>query len=249
MVNSANEGAHLGARPAGTGEERPDRAQEEARGPYSRIVVRPLGSPLPLGFVGLSGGTFVLAGLQLGWVPTAQSHAVALVLLAFVFPVQALASVWGFLCRDAVAATGMGVLAGTWLAMGAIMASGPPGATNKAAGLLLLLAGLALLIPVTASRSDKLVASMVLVTSSLRFFLTGAYHLSGGTAWKEAAGVTGLVLTAVALYAALAFEVEDVRHRTVLPTLRRGSGARAFDGTSGHQFADVIKEAGVRREL
>ncbi|WP_274543371.1 GPR1/FUN34/YaaH family transporter [Streptomyces sp. DH-12] len=249
MVNSANGGAHPGARPAGTGGERPDSAREEAREPYSRIVVRPVGSPLPLGFVGLSGGTFVLAGLQLGWVPAAQSHAVALVLLAFVFPVQALASVLGFLCRDAVAATGMGVLAGTWLAMGAIMASGPPGATSEAAGLLLLLAGLALLIPVTAGGADKLVASVVLVTSSLRFFLTGAYHLSGGTAWKEAAGITGLVLTAVALYAALAFEVEDVRHRAVLPTLRRGSGAGAFDGTSGHQFADVIKEAGVRREL
>ncbi|MCZ9348737.1 hypothetical protein NGM36_02775 [Streptomyces mutabilis] len=102
-----------------------------------------------MAFVGLSGGTFVLAGLQLGWVPVAQSYAVALVLLAFVFPVQALASVLGFLCRDAVAATGMGVLASTWLAVGAIMASGPPWATNKAAGLPLLLAGLALLIPVT----------------------------------------------------------------------------------------------------
>ncbi|MFC8419513.1 hypothetical protein ACFUN7_01205 [Streptomyces sp. NPDC057236] len=57
------------------------------------------------------------------------------------------------------------------------------------------------------------------------------------------------MLTAVALCAALAFEVEDVRHRTVLPTFRRGSGARAFDGASGHQFAAVVKEAGVRREL
>ncbi len=113
MANPANRGTPPGAQPAGTGGERPDSAPGEAREPYSRIVVRPLGSPLPLGFVGLSGGTFVLAGLQLGWVPTAQAHAVALVLLAFVFPAQALASVLGFLCRDAVAATGMGVLAGT----------------------------------------------------------------------------------------------------------------------------------------
>lgn len=183
MVNSANGSARTGAQPTGTGGPLPDSASEEAREPYSRIVVRPVGGPMPLGFAGLSVGTFVLAGLQLGWVPTAQSHAVALVLLAFVFPVQALASVLGFLCRDAVAATGMGVLAGTWLAMGAIMASGPPGATNKAAGLLLLLAGLTLLIPVTGGGADKLVASAVLATSSLRFFLTGAYHLSGGTAW------------------------------------------------------------------
>ncbi|WP_141658503.1 hypothetical protein [Streptomyces mutabilis] len=99
----------------------------------------------------------------------------------------------------------MGVPAGTWLAVGAIMTSGPPWATNKAAGLLLLLAGLALLrYRPRSGRADELVASLFLATSSLRFFLTGACHLSGGTAWKEAAGITGLVFTAVALYAALA---------------------------------------------
>nr|WP_179342785.1 hypothetical protein [Streptomyces sp. alain-838] len=46
--------------------------------------------------MGLSGGTFVLAGCNSAGVSAAQSPAVALVLLSFVFPVQALASVLEF---------------------------------------------------------------------------------------------------------------------------------------------------------
>jgi uncharacterized protein len=37
---------------------------------------------------------------------------VALILIAFVFPLQLVASILGFLARDVVAGTGMGVLAG-----------------------------------------------------------------------------------------------------------------------------------------
>jgi hypothetical protein len=37
------------------------------------------------------------------------------VVVAFVAPLQLIASLFGFLARDAIAGTGMGILAGTWL--------------------------------------------------------------------------------------------------------------------------------------
>src|SRR5438105_4119401 len=76
----------------------------------TRIVLRPLANPLPLGFLALGAGTFVLAGLQLGWIAPTEGHAVALILLAFVFPLQFLASLLGYLTRDVIAGTGMGLL-------------------------------------------------------------------------------------------------------------------------------------------
>jgi hypothetical protein len=63
------------------------------------------------------------------------------------------------------------------------------------------------------------------------------------------AGVTGLALAAVALYAALAFELEDVRHRTVIATGRRGDGSDALSGSVAGELADVVHEAGVRKQL
>src|SRR5690242_17452 len=80
----------------------------------TRIMLRPLANPLPLGFLALGAGTLVVAGLQLEWIAPTEGRSVALILLAFVFPLQLLASVLGFLARDVVAGTGMGLLSGTW---------------------------------------------------------------------------------------------------------------------------------------
>ena len=33
----------------------------------TRIVLRPIGNPLPLGFLALAAGTLLVSGLQLGW--------------------------------------------------------------------------------------------------------------------------------------------------------------------------------------
>ena len=79
----------------------------------ARIVLRPVGNPLPLGFLALAGGTLLVSGLQLDWLKPTDGQDVALILIAFVFPLQLLASVFGYLARDVVAGTGMGLLAGT----------------------------------------------------------------------------------------------------------------------------------------
>ncbi|MBF6619694.1 MAG: hypothetical protein ITG02_05625 [Patulibacter sp.] len=218
-------------------------------GHATRVVVRPVANPLPLGFLALAGGTFVLAGLQLGWIATSQSTAVALILLAFVLPLQLVASIFGFLARDVVAGTGMGILAGTWAATGLVMLQGEPGATSGALGLLLLVAGAALLVPATVAATGKLVVTALLVTTALRFATTGVYELTGSSTWQDACAIVGLVLCAIALYTALAMALEDARRRTVLPLGRRGAGRAAFDGDPPDQLADVEHEAGVRKQL
>src|SRR5215211_7002872 len=77
---------------------------------------------------------------------------------------------------------------------------------------------------VVSGLASKLVPALVLATTALRFLVTGLYQLTASSAWKAAAGLVGLLLAALAMYAAWAFELEDTAKRTVLPTLRRGKG-------------------------
>lgn len=218
-------------------------------GELTRIVLRPIGSPLPLGFLALAGATTLLSGLQLGWLAPTQGESVAFILLAFAFPLQLVASVFGFLARDTVGGTGMGVLAGTWASVGLVMLTSPPGNTSDALGLLLLLAAVAMLVPASAAATGKLVAAAVLATTAVRFAVTGLYELTASATLQDAAGVVGLVLAAIAIYAALALELEDVKRATVLPVLRRGIGRESIEGNLAEQLGRVEREAGVREQL
>lgn len=202
--------------------------------PAEQIVLRPIGNPLPLGFLALAGGTVLVSAIQLEWIGgTAEQRAVALALMAFVFPLQLVASIFGFLGRDVVAGTGMGILAGTWLTVGLVKLTGGS-APSDALGLLLLVAAAAMAIVASGGALAKLAALAVLGTTAIRYAATGIAEIDGGTGWMRAAGIVGLVLAVIALYAALAMVLEDVRGRTVLPIGRRG-------GYRG--------EAGVREQL
>jgi succinate-acetate transporter protein len=209
--------------------------------PEARVVLRPLASPLPLGFLGLAGGTVVVAGLNLGWVEPSEQASVALIVAAFTVPLQLLASVLAFLARDGVVATGMGILAGTWLAQALVLHGSQPGSTSDALGIVLVVAAAALLVPVSAAAADKLVPAVVLGTAALRFLVTGIYQLTGEDAWGDAAGAVGLFLGALALYAAWAAELEDARGRSVLPLARREQARGPGAGLLG--------EPGVRDRL
>ena len=56
----------------------------------SRIMLRPVGSPIPLGFSALGAASVALSGLQLSWVPQDESHQIAIVVLTFAVPAGAL---------------------------------------------------------------------------------------------------------------------------------------------------------------
>jgi succinate-acetate transporter protein len=215
----------------------------------ARIFLRPLGNPLPLGFIGLAGATIALAGLQLHWVPTAQSHQVGLVCILFAVPTQLIASVLAFLARDAPAAAAMGIQAVTWLTTGAIEFTAPPGSHSQALGLLLFLAAAGVLLSAFTASLGKLVAGLVLAVTALRFATSGVLEYTGSAVWSAVTGWIGVALCVLALYAALAVDLEDLRHHPVLPMLRSGRGRKSVsDGLIGTD-GDVKREPGVRERL
>lgn len=203
-------------------------------------VLRPLGTPVPLGFLALAGAAFVTAGLQLGWAAPAEQHAAALVMVAFAFPLQLLASVLGFRARDTAFGTAMALLAGSWLVQGGLLGAGPVPGSRHVLGLFLLVTAVSLLVPIAAAGTGKIAATAVIACAALRLGTAGLHELTGAPGWQSTAGVIGLVVTAVALYAAAAFALEDARRRPVLPVGRHGPRSDAVrEGT----------EPGERREL
>lgn len=114
--------------------------------------------------------------------------------------------------------------------------------------MVLLTAGAAMLVPAIAG-ATKLAAAGVMSLAALRFAVTGISEMTGSSSWSTLAGLVGLVLAAAASSSALGFELEDARHRTVLPLLRRGPGREAMEGEVADQLTGVAREAGVRQQL
>jgi succinate-acetate transporter protein len=205
---------------------------------------------LSLGFLALAVASFTFSGLQLGWIaPGPNWSMVGLVVLALAVPLQAASTIFGFLARDPIAATGMGILTGSWLALGIATYTSPTAGPTPAVGLLLIGSSVALLVPATVGFTGKILAAAVITGASLRFGLTGAFEMTGSSHWRLAAGASGLALAALAVYAALAFELETMHKREVLPAGRRGANRLALAGTFAEEVADIQHEPGVRRRL
>lgn len=217
-------------------------------GGSTRIVLRPLANPMPLGLLGLAAATILLAGQQLGWLPVAQTRQVGVMLMVIAVPMQLLAAVIGFAARDAVLATGMGGLAAIWFTVGVTGVISVPGSRSQTLGLFLFVMGAAMLIPAVTAGMGKLLTSGVFVLTAVRLIVSGVYEYHGGGTWMTVAGWLGVALCVLALYAALAFEVEDMRRHTVLPTLRRGAARHALTDAVPEAGA-LHREAGVRNQL
>jgi hypothetical protein len=214
----------------------------------TRIVLRPMASPLPLGFLALAVGSLLFSALQLGWIPLAESSQVATTILVFVVPLELLSAIVSFLIRDVVMATGFGLLTGSWFAVARVEQSGAPGATSHTVGLLAISVAVALLIPAITAAPAKPVATVLMAVAATRFALTGVYELTADNAWKETTGIIGLVLVATAAYGTLALSLEDARHRAILPISRRTTSRAAMSGEIGAQIESIATEAGVRQE-
>jgi succinate-acetate transporter protein len=211
------------------------------------VVLRPLGSALPLGFAGLAIASLLLSGLDLGWVPQTQRHALAAAILAGALPLQTASLVFALPARDGAAATATGLQAAAWASIGVIHALTPPGSTSAALGLGLLAIGPLLMLSAPAQAFGKPLVAFVFALAGARFVLTGIYELSAASGWQDASGAVGLAVVAVAAYCIAAFELEAARDRPVLPTLRRGRGvvAEPLDA----QLEGLAHEPGVRRQL
>lgn len=213
------------------------------------VSLRPIGSAMALGFVGLATATFVLAGLELGWVPADERTLAGAVIIAFAVPLQLIASVLCFLSRDGSAGTSVGTLAVTWLSIGVVLILSEPGSVSGTLGLVLLASGTVLVLSAGATGLSKLVPALVVLLAGTRFALGGVYELGAGAGWQDASAAVGLGLAAAALYAAWAMELEDARGRTVVPLGRRALGRRSLDEPFADQVEDVEHEPGVRRRL
>lgn len=214
-----------------------------------RVAIRPVGSPLPLGFLGLAVVTAVLACLNLGWIPTAEQHQVAVVLIAFAFPVQAVATVFCFLSRDAPAAAAIGIQGATWLTIGVLLLMSTPGTRSQTTAVFLFAAAAALIPSAISTLAGKLMPAVVMFGAAGRFALTGVYERLGGAGWSHVAGWEGLALGAVAVYVALASDLESTTYRSVLPLGRYGKGRAALGGDLREQSRDLHREPGIRRQL
>ena len=216
---------------------------------HDRVALRPIAGPTGARLLRGSPRQRSSVGAAARLDRADQGRQVAICILAFTVPLQFTASLVGFLARDGVAATGMGLLSGIWAVLALVTLAGKPGSTSGALGLFLLVAGPAMWAPASTAFASKLAPALVLSTAGLRFLVTGVYQLAADKAWEDAAGVIGLILAAFAIYAAYAAEFEDVLKRPLLPLGRRGKGELAVKGTYAEQIATVEHEPGVRQQL
>jgi uncharacterized protein len=224
--------------------------REQVLGAVRPVVeLRPLASPMPLGFIGLSMATLGVAAVNLGWIPAAQQHQIAVALLAFVVPLQGIACLGAMRGRDPVAATAMGVLAATWAVAGLVLLGAAPDSTSEGLGVVFLLAALAMTLPAVGALFSKVVVALVLFGAVLRFASSGVYQLTGNDAWKAATGWIGVALGVLAIYAAFATLLEGVTSKTVLPLGRHGRGQSAITGGLAEQTLTLANEPGVRQQL
>lgn len=218
----------------------------------AQVVLSPIATPLPLTFVGLLIASTVLSGLELGWIPAAQSQQAGWVLVAVPIPLQLLAAWYGFQGRSASAATGSSVLAAAWLGAALDLITAPKGAPtpSEATAMLAFAVAAGLLVPaVSDANSGSLLPAGVLAFASCRFVVTGITGLTHSGGLKQATGIVGCVVAAAALYAALALETEGSRSGPLLPTLRRAQSRRALTAPLDEQVLALENEAGVRKNL
>jgi succinate-acetate transporter protein len=93
----------------------------------TRIILRPIGSPLPLGFFTVAIDNVVVSTLQWGLLPAVDRRAVGLIVIP-AFVVQAIVGIFALGARDSSAATVMLSFATTWLVDALVLFVNPPGA-------------------------------------------------------------------------------------------------------------------------
>ena len=215
----------------------------------TRIVLRPLATPIPLGFLAFGVGSFLLSGLQFGWVASDEGRNLAIILLAFVFPAEGLASILAFLAREPLGATVLGIFSFSWVAISTILLLSPPGATSGALGLFQLSLAAILIFLGPIGFLGKPVLASVITLSAFRFGLNGVYEFMTSGPLQTISAIIGIVSALICLYGGVAFILEDLQHRTVLPLWRRGEANQALKDDLTEQVGPVNTEAGVRKQL
>lgn len=223
----------------------PDRLEPDLRS-MTRVVLRPIGSPMPLGFFTVAIDSVLVSALQWGILPQSSQQAVALIVFP-AFVVQVIVGVFAFLGRDSIAATLMMSFATTWL-IDAIVFYLHPLDSSEALGIFFIVfAAFAALM--LASALPKRALAAVLVVAVPRFLMAGVAEITGSHPVGQAAAVLGFLLATVALYTAFALLLEDSRSQEILPIGRLGPARHATQGNLAAQLRNIERQAGVRRTL
>ncbi|QEV22054.1 hypothetical protein CP975_02630 [Streptomyces alboniger] len=212
----------------------------------TRITLRPIASPMPLGFYAVAIASIIVGCFQLGLFEDGAQRAVALAILPAFF-LQLLVGLLAFGARDVLAATLMACFSGMWLASSLVLAIEPTGGAQVLGVLNLCFALFALMMASVAM--PKRALWLVLCTAVPRFTVASAASLTGVHWIATVSGALGLLLAAVAMYAAFALMLEDMRGQEVLPLGRSGPAHQAVHGDLTVQLRNLERHAGVRRTL
>jgi succinate-acetate transporter protein len=215
----------------------------------TKIVLRPYGSPLPLGFFSFAVGMALLAGIALDVITGDQVRTAGVLLAAFVFPLEFLAAVFAFLARDTGAATALAIFSTSWAGIGALYVIAPLQQRSTSEGMYLCAFALVLLPLAAVALLGKALLGVVLTVSTIRAVLAAAYQLGAPHELELANAAAALLLVGFAVYAGTAFLIEDARQRTLLPILRRGDAGKALQDDLVAEHARLTREPGVRRQL
>ncbi|NHD15929.1 MULTISPECIES: GPR1/FUN34/YaaH family transporter [Actinopolyspora] len=228
-------------RSAGTDEGEVERA--------TRISLRPIASPLPLGFFAFAIGSGMLSLWQFGLLVDTDERVLFLLLAAFVFPVQLIAGIFAFHGREPVAATALNLIAFSWPATALITVLSPAAPSRPLVGALDVLIGVVLAMLCPVALAGKPLLGAVVLLGSARYVLNGVQEFTGSGTVQFASAVVGGAVLLMGFYGGLALILEDTKHRTVLPFPRLGEARRALQTDLVDQAASVTREAGVRRQL
>jgi len=202
-----------------------------------------------LGFFAFAIGMFMLGVQSLGWVRGSEFDTVGFVLIAFVFPLELIASIVAFMTRDTLAATVLGLFATSWLLLGIVLATSPPHELSHAVGFYLFVFSSTTLALAIVAAVGKPLFALLLALSTARAILAGIHEFAGGQPLNGASGVVALTVCAIAVYGGLALLIEDVLQETRLPVFRRGAARSAMEGDLRQQLQRLEGEAGVRQQL
>jgi succinate-acetate transporter protein len=160
----------------------PARREDDLRA-MTRIVLRPIGSPMPLGFFTVAIDSVLVSALQWGLLPAIDRRAVALIVFP-AFVVQVIVGIFAFHGRDSIAATLMMSFATTWLVDALIFYQDPPGATAALGIFFVVFAVFAAFM--LASALPKRALAAVLVVAVPRFGIAGIADIAGSQALSQA---------------------------------------------------------------
>ncbi|HWD63857.1 MAG TPA: GPR1/FUN34/YaaH family transporter [Solirubrobacteraceae bacterium] len=223
--------------------------RRELTHPAVRINLRPLAGPLPLGLYSFGIGMMVIGAQTAGWIPVRQDLQVGLVIASFVFPLELLAVIFGFLARDTLAVTVLGLFTTSWLTQGLALILGPPGVPSVTLGFFLMAFSAVIYVTSLVAISGKPLLGLIMFLSASRGVLDGLFQFTGTHGVALAAGIVATVIAGLALYSGTAFLMEELRHRAILPVFRRGNSATAIQGQLSDQLLPATAEAGVREQL